>query len=107
MLSADAIGASRLRFPFVNVSVAQTRRCCPTSNHGLKTGAKEKSEYGYYPKTTQNYHPSGEKAEEFRLQDSRNVVESMPAIGTVFDAVWKANERNVALLKKELGTTQP
>ncbi|USZ69736.1 DUF4112 domain-containing protein (plasmid) [Halorussus salilacus] len=31
------------------------------------------------------------------------VIGSIPAIGTVFDAVFKANERNVALLEEEFG----
>ncbi|NHN61416.1 MULTISPECIES: DUF4112 domain-containing protein [Halorussus] len=31
------------------------------------------------------------------------VVGSVPVLGTVIDAVWKANERNVALLEEELG----
>ena len=28
---------------------------------------------------------------------------SVPLLGTVFDAVWKANERNVSLLEEEFG----
>jgi len=31
------------------------------------------------------------------------VVGSIPILGTLIDAVWKANERNVALLEDELG----
>jgi hypothetical protein len=31
------------------------------------------------------------------------VIGSIPIIGTLFDAVWKANERNVALLEEEFG----
>lgn len=31
------------------------------------------------------------------------VVGMIPVLGTVVDAVWKANERNVALLEAELG----
>ena len=31
------------------------------------------------------------------------VVGSIPVLGTVIDAVWKTNERNVALLEEELG----
>ena len=30
------------------------------------------------------------------------VVGSIPLIGTLFDAVWKANERNVSLLERRL-----
>lgn len=30
------------------------------------------------------------------------VVGSIPAIGTLFDAVWKSNERNVSLLERRL-----
>jgi hypothetical protein len=29
------------------------------------------------------------------------VIGSIPVLGTIFDAVWKANERNVALLEEE------
>ena len=31
------------------------------------------------------------------------VVGSIPVLGTIVDAVWKANERNVALLEDEFG----
>jgi TctA family transporter len=31
------------------------------------------------------------------------VIGSVPVLGTVIDAVWKANERNVALLEQEFG----
>lgn len=31
------------------------------------------------------------------------VIGSIPVLGTIFDAVWKANERNVALLEEEFG----
>ena len=31
------------------------------------------------------------------------VIGSIPILGTLFDAVWKANERNVALLEEEFG----
>jgi hypothetical protein len=31
------------------------------------------------------------------------VIGSIPVLGTLIDAVWKANERNVALLEDELG----
>lgn len=34
------------------------------------------------------------------------VLGSVPVLGTVIDAVWKANERNVALLEAEFGTDQ-
>ncbi|MFC7079029.1 DUF4112 domain-containing protein [Halorussus caseinilyticus] len=33
------------------------------------------------------------------------VLGSIPVLGTLIDAVWKANERNVALLEEELGET--
>lgn len=33
------------------------------------------------------------------------VVGSIPAIGTVFDAVFKANKRNVAILEEEFGAS--
>ncbi|WP_246045673.1 DUF4112 domain-containing protein [Halorussus ruber] len=32
-----------------------------------------------------------------------SVVGSIPVLGTIIDAVWKANERNVALLEDEFG----
>lgn len=32
------------------------------------------------------------------------VIGSVPVLGTLVDAVWKANERNVALLEEDLGT---
>ncbi|WP_435181735.1 DUF4112 domain-containing protein [Halorussus sp. AFM4] len=31
------------------------------------------------------------------------VIGSVPVLGTIVDAVWKANERNVALLEEEFG----
>ncbi|MDL5362118.1 DUF4112 domain-containing protein [Halalkalicoccus sp. NIPERK01] len=31
------------------------------------------------------------------------VIGSIPVLGTLFDAVWKANKWNVSLLKRELG----
>lgn len=31
------------------------------------------------------------------------VVGSVPVVGTLFDAVWKANERNVRLMERHLG----
>ncbi|WP_238392181.1 DUF4112 domain-containing protein [Halorussus amylolyticus] len=33
------------------------------------------------------------------------VLGSIPVIGTIFDAVFKANERNVAILEAEFGAT--
>ncbi|WP_115865478.1 DUF4112 domain-containing protein [Halorussus litoreus] len=33
------------------------------------------------------------------------VIGSIPVLGTLVDAVWKANERNVALLEEELSRT--
>jgi hypothetical protein len=33
------------------------------------------------------------------------VVGSLPVLGTVIDAVWKQNERNIALLEEELGSS--
>jgi len=34
------------------------------------------------------------------------VVGSIPAVGTIFDAVFKANKRNVAILEEEFGIAE-